>query len=145
MLSKSFEHGGAIYTLRPMTIFDEEMATAAWVDLSRALKASKGIAEADVLPYVIQRLSRKYVDWMQLTTIKPCPKYANSSVYSADVQAFEQWQAAILADGQALAIAWETAYRSINEVADDEKKENGASENGHVSEPLPTTATETSS
>lgn len=136
MLTQTFKHDGATYTLRQPTIFDDEMQSAAWIDLCRAIAKVRGL-EFENLPLILQRLTRKYVDWMQVTTISNTPDYAKVSVYSADVQAFEQWQAAILANGQTLAIAWDNAYKALLQAGVDEKKANGESHNGHSSEEQP--------
>lgn len=143
MLTQSFNHNGATYTLRERTIFDDEMRNAAWIDLGNALAKARELEKLGDLPLTIQNLSRRYVDWMQVTTISPAPDYAAYSVYSAYVNAFNQWMDAILDNGQALAVAWSNAYETLTRVETDEKKANGESDNGHVSEPSPSDATST--
>jgi len=140
MLTKTFEHDGTTYTLRQPTIFDEEMHNSAWVDLCRAIAAERETT-LENLPLTVQRLARKYIDWMQVTTIKPCPDFAKVGVYSADANAFNQWMNAILANGQALAVSWSTAHEALTKVDTDEKKEGGELSNGHQSEPLPNAVT----
>jgi hypothetical protein len=139
MLTQTFQHDGATYTLRQPSIFDDEMQSAAWIDLCRAIAKAHGL-DFDTLPIVLQRLSRKYVNWMQVTAISNTPDYAKASVYSADVTAFEQWKTAILANGQTLAIVWDTAYNTLTQAVADEKKANGDSSSGLVFEPLPPVA-----
>jgi hypothetical protein len=141
MLTQSFEHDGATYTLRERIIFDEEMRNAAWIDLGNALAKAHDLEKLGDLPLTIQNLTRHYVDWMQVTKIEPAPDYAKISVYSADVNAFNQWMDAILANNQALAVAWSNAYAALTKVETDEKKASGASDNGNTSEPSPNAAT----
>jgi hypothetical protein len=141
MLTQAFQHEDVTYTLRERIIFDEEMRSAAWIDLGNAVAKARELEKLGDLPLTIQNLTRRYVEWMQVTTITPCPDYAKISVYSADVNAFNQWMDAILSDGQALAVKWSNAYEALTRVEADEKKESGESANGHVSEPSPSAVT----
>jgi hypothetical protein len=141
MLTQTFQHEDATYTLRERIIFDEEMRNAAWIDLGNAVAKAHDLEKLGDLPLTIQNLTRRYVEWMQVTTITPCPDYAKISVYSADVNAFDQWMDAILADGQALAVKWSNTYEALTSVEADEKKASGESANGHESEPSPNAAT----
>lgn len=141
MKSQTFKHNSTIYTVRETTIFDEEMFSSLWVDFCIQLAARLKVETKD-LPRSIDRLARNYVQWMQVTTIDTPPdEWAAVSVYDIDLAAFDGWRVAILADQQALAVAWSGAYQQVNAVDGSEKKDSSAANNGNSSDSEVTVAT----
>jgi hypothetical protein len=140
MLTKSFEHDGATYTLRQQSIFDGEMYSAMWLDLLDIIANVQNLSDNKQVPLTQQNLARQFVKWLQVTTISD-GVLAGCNVYSIDYAMFQTWQAAILANNQELAVKWSTAYKAVNEPESSEKKASGESENGLVSEEQPSTVT----
>lgn len=134
MLTQTFEHNGVTFMVRQPTIFDEEMETAAWVDLCRALAKEAGIT-LNELSSSDDRLTRKYVQWLQVTTMSSHQDYGD--VYGADIAGYKAWRKAILADGQALALKWSQAYKVATQDATDENEKKAEPSNGVVSSDSP--------
>lgn len=145
MKTVTFEHRGVTYTLCPPTIFDNEMKHPILIDVARAWAKSHGFDDLGQIPSVIDRLLKKYVEWLQITKITGEVPFSNVDFYgvmTVNLQGFEAWLAAILADNQALAKKWAAAYDEVMTPDTDPKNVNGGNPAALTSETLPSVATD---